>query len=314
MFLLLGACDISDTAETFIGIDLLPDTSLTNIDSLIEPYLYQYNYLVTGIISNGEIVLTRSDGGNKLNTLEQYASVSKPVTATMTLIMYKNGQIDRLFDPIADYDERYLDVQPSNFDSPPISFFHLLTHTSGITHLERLWQNGQLNMSFSPGTDAEYSTKAYGVLGDVLETISGQSYQDLLTDLIETPIGGDSFWSYPLVQTTPGAGVFSTVEDMALFVRGTMNGTYYSKDFLRDTVLVPFAQTSSGSVGLGWFVLQHDDRYFGYHAGSNGKPRAFVLFDPKNENAVVLMGRTKKEDTPTDLHILALDLLMLISD
>jgi CubicO group peptidase (beta-lactamase class C family) len=204
--LFLFNCDMDQPVSAYTGIDQADDSIINKIDSLIEPYLVQYNYLIAGIVREGDIVLTRSYGSNKLNTIEQYASVSKPVTATMTLVLLKSGLIEHLVDPIDEYDEQYHDVQPSGYDSPTISFFHLLTHTSGIVHLAPLWQNGKLNMLYSPGADASYSTKAYGVLGDILETISGKSYQQLLTDIIEEPICGNSFWSYPLVQTTPGAG------------------------------------------------------------------------------------------------------------
>ena len=305
-------CDITTPDISYTEINIMDDSLCARVDSLVEPFLDQYSYLVTAVIQDGEIALTRSYGKNRLNTLEQYASVSKPVTATMAMVMYKDGLIDRLMDPIADYDQKYIDTQPDAYASPSISFFHLLTHSSGIVHLDPLWRNGKLNMLFSPGSDVEYSTKAFGVLGDVLETISGNSFQTLLTDLIETPVGGSSFWCYPLVQTTPGAGVFSTIGDMALFVQGIMNETYYSEEFLQDTVLVPYAQTSSGNVGLGWFVLEHEGRYLGYHAGSNGRPRAFVLFDPLNKHAVMFMGKNKVSNAVTDLHILALDVLLLL--
>jgi CubicO group peptidase (beta-lactamase class C family) len=309
---ILFACnDDGRLHESHTGVNLLTETIGAKVDSLAFPYLNQYTYLLVGIVVGDEIVLTRSYGRDKLSEAEEYASVSKPVTATILFQLYREGIIDDLRDPISRYDPDFKDAQPDEFCPPEINFIHLLTHSSGVVHLDRLWKDGKLNMLFTPGTSTEYSTKGFGILGDVMETATGKSYSSLLREYVEEPAGGSSFWCFPLVQTIPGAGVHSDIEDMARFAQATLSGTYFPKDFLTDTILVPRTQCPTGTIGLGWFVLEHQGRYLGYHAGSNGKPRAFALIDPLNDNAVVLLGKNKQEKALTDLHILAMDILVL---
>ena len=314
IFLFLScARDDIESVETFTGIDLLEESTSLSVNEAVLQYMLRYRYLVIGVVENDQTVLTRSFGSDHLNDREQYASVSKPVTANICFQLWQDGMINSLLDPISDYDEKYADAQPDEYSDPKISFVHLLTHTSGVVHLDDLWKKGKLNMLFSPGRNTEYSTKGFGILGDVMETIAGEKYSLLVDKYISEPINGSSFYCYPLVQTTPGAGILSDIEDFANFARASMDGTYYPRDFLIETVLQPYSESPNGTIGLGWFVLEHEGRMLGYHAGSNGKPRAFILIDPENQSAIVLLGRNYEEKAKTDLHILALDVLNIVN-
>jgi len=50
----------------------------------------------------------------------------------------------------------------------------------------------------------------------------------------------------------------------------------------------------------------------GFHAGSNGRPRAFIAIKPYKGNAVALTGMNRSEKNPHDFAQLTIDLMAII--
>lgn len=274
----------------------LDDETRIKIDDKVLDFLMHYNWMTVGIIHDGEIAYLRSYG--KRNMLEKdaiYASVSKPVTSIVFVQLLRQGLIRNLDDSIFDYSKKYTeDVMPEQYGGSNITFKHLLTHQSGIPHIDKpLWKDGKLNLQFQPGAETAYSTNGFGVLGEVMEEIAGKSYSDLVKDYVGNPVKASSFWAEDVFRA-PGARVHSTPEDFARFARGVIDHSYMSEQEFNDILAKNYGASALGWGGGHW---DSDDFTMG-HAGSNGKPRAYILNKPRKKLGIVLMGEAKssKED------------------
>ena len=282
------------------------------VDDKVFDFLLHYSWMTVGIVQDGEIVYLRSFG--KKNMLEKdavYASVSKPVTSIIFVQLLKQGLILNLNDNIFDYSRKYSrNVMPAKYASDSLTFKHLLTHQSGIPHINKpLWKDGKLNLQFQPGTKTEYSTNGFGVLGEIMEEITGKSYSDLVKEYVGNPIQAGSFWAEDAFRA-PGARVHSTPEDFARFARGVISHTYLSEQDFSNILAKDYGESALCWGGSDW---DSDDFKMG-HAGSNGKPRAYILIKPRKKLGVVLMGEAKK--SKEDIWFLHLGpiLMDIISD
>lgn len=128
------------------------------------------------------------------------ASVSKTVTDTAIAKLIEAGTLE-LDTPIA----KYLPDFPSG---ESITIKHLLDHTSGIAHINRLpWGDGSVSLStaeiverlrhlpldFPPGSQTRYSNGGYAVAARILELVGGAPLTDVLRAALFEPLGmGDT--------------------------------------------------------------------------------------------------------------------------
>jgi len=127
-------------------------------------------------------------------------SITKQFTATAIMQLAERGLLE-VTDPIT----KYLPGYPKE-TGDRITIHHLLTHGSGIpsyTDDGELMEKRTLAMTleeliavfkddslhFEPGTRYEYSNSGYILLGAIIETVSGQSYEDYLKEHIFEPLG-----------------------------------------------------------------------------------------------------------------------------
>lgn len=298
---------------SYTGVDRLGPGESERVDQAVSQFLPAYKYINIALVRNGEIVLTRTYNHNRLKRNDVYASVSKPVTATIVMQLLAEGRITSLDDPVADYAPRYRNAQIDEYADSLITFRHLLSHTSGVPHLSRLWEDDKLIMDFKPGTGVQYSSNGYGILGEVMSNITGKSYRELVQEYIGKPVNATSITSDFLFQA-PSGRVTSTIDDMALFGIGVMNGQYFSTDLLYDQVFKRYAEDSGETIGLGWYLLNLDDpdNLAAYHAGSNGRPRAFLAIRPKTQHAVAITGMNRSSDGAHDFGALTIELMGII--
>jgi CubicO group peptidase (beta-lactamase class C family) len=260
-------------------------------------------------VQEGRIVLTKTYGQNQLDKLGEYASVSKPVTAMLFMQLLEQGDIDNMSDEVVKYIPAYKNAQPESCADIPITFEHLLTHQSGVPHLTNMWNEDELIMDFCPGTGVQYSTQGYGILGKVMEEIKGEKFERLVQEHIGEPVGATSFKTGEQF-TAPGGQVRSTIYDMGLFAAGVMNESYVSTDLLREVMFQSYAQDEYGSICPGWYCSNVGSSELTlYHAGSNGRPRAYIQVKPNLEVAAVITGMTKSEDGAHDFEDLSNQLI-----
>jgi CubicO group peptidase (beta-lactamase class C family) len=295
---------------SYTSVNQLSEIHSKEIDRLVIPYLDQYHYISVGLIGPEGTLLIRSYGSDRRGKGDVYASVSKPVTSVIFFEMLEKGEIISVNDPIGLYDDKYRDVMPDEYLDSPITFQHLLSHQSGIPHQDRIWNGGKLMLEFKPGTATMYSTRAYGVLGDVLCNIAGMNYNQLVKKYIGIPVGAASFQAPSWLFEAPGGLVSSTISDMALFASGVMENVYVSDSLQSTLQWVPATHDRFGEIGLGWYLTNYDtDSLAIYHAGSNGRPRAFIALRPRQHLGVVLLGRQRSSEGDQMFYQLASELI-----
>ncbi|MGS2617797.1 serine hydrolase domain-containing protein [Micromonospora sp. LZ34] len=128
------------------------------------------------------------------STIFDLASVTKLFTTTVLLTLVDEGAV-RLDEPIAEWLPTFGDGERRR-----ITLRHLLTHTSGLPALLRLWTDWPDHESrvqavlraplvTRPGATFEYSCVGFMVAGLVAERITGHRLPNLVHDRICRPLG-----------------------------------------------------------------------------------------------------------------------------
>ena len=234
--------------------------------------------LSVAVVQGGEPVLTKGYGLANLEhsvpatekTVYEIASVGKTFTATVTMILVKEGVIS-----LNDRITNYLDNPPSAWQSVTVK--HILSHQSGIpsyTDAPNYWDLTRLDLSkaeilalvadsplkFKPGEFSAYDNTGYYLLGLMLEKVTGQTYGDLLHKRIFAPLAMNATMmnnprdivphraaGYRLVNnklvkkpyyspsvTYSAGGQISNVQDMVKWELALLHGTLLSQSTLDD--------------------------------------------------------------------------------
>jgi len=287
--------------NNYTGIHRLAASEIGETDVIISGYMPLYDYINIALVRDRQIVLTKSYGRNRLDEIDSYASVSKPVTSIILLQLLERGVISSLDDEIGRYSPKYNNAQPTPYENTPITFKHLLTHQSGVPHVSELWNADKLNMSFCPGTQVQYSSQGFGILGDIMNEITGKPYEQLVREYIAEPVGATSFTTGQTFRA-PGVAVKSTIHDMALFALGVMNERYISGTLMQQHLFKKYAENEWGDISLGWFcsnIYSSDLTLF--HAGNTGYSRANLNIKPFKGIGIAVTGMVKSKDSDLDL-------------
>jgi CubicO group peptidase (beta-lactamase class C family) len=152
------------------------------------------------LVSKGYSLANREHGvPNTPQTKFRLGSVTKQFTA-MTILILQNQSKLQVQDPIS----RVLPDCPGAWER--VTIHHLLNHTSGIPeHTDRLnWETtgrspltiqGIIDLfkdqplDFQPGANHRYSNSGYILLGQIVEQVSGMSYEAFLKEHIFEPLG-----------------------------------------------------------------------------------------------------------------------------
>lgn len=129
------------------------------------------------------------------------ASISKPITATGLMILAERGAVD-LDRPANDY-LRAAKLSGLAGDPSRATVRRLLSHTAGLPlHYEFFYRDapyGERKMEdaiarygilvYAPGTAYLYSNLGYGVIDQIIESVSGRSYRDFMRSEVFEPLG-----------------------------------------------------------------------------------------------------------------------------
>ena len=224
----------------------------------------------------------------QINSPMGMASCSKPVAATAVMILVEQDQL-ALHHPLQQYIPEF-----EGPDSDKITIHLLLTHTSGLpiitdSETTEFPENG---LDFQPGTKMIYSSLGYNLLGELVERISGDSFEKFTQGHIFEPLGmqDTTFIHVGLdrersVLPRPGttynwpkedegivsasSTLWSTAYDMAIFLQTFLNKGKYGKYQLLSPARVDAMTRNQVSglpreqvdgvqippIGLGWFLL-----------------------------------------------------------
>ncbi len=257
-------------------------------------------------------------------TLFELGSTSKAFTALAILKLQEDGLIG-----LDDYVSKYLPCFRCYYfgKEVPITISELLHHTSGIPMesilripmgeddgmLERtvhLFNNMKLKRL--PGSDYEYATINYDILGLIIEKISKLSFEDYLKEKIFNPlkfeyttvgkpvnanfakgykIGFFAPREYDAPRyrgNNPAGYVISNAEDMAKWLRYqlSLNANCF-EGIIKRSHLPDFTVRPNGlsSYALGWQVEPYGVNKI-YHSGLNPNYTSFIGFLPNKKAGV----------------------------
>lgn len=313
--------DAVDVLETFVDTTRLPGLS-------------------GAIAVDGEIKWTGGFGYANLqhrvpatdSTRYRIASISKPVAATVAMMLVEDGRLD-LDAPI----RTYLPLFPEK--RGPLTTRHLLSHTAGIRHyrddefLSDTRYESRLgpvaifaddSLLFEPGTQFSYSTYGFTLASAVIEAAADSSFLELLEARITDPLGLDTLVpekteqvipneaSFYLVETTngdttvvnapfvdnsnkwTGGGLLSTPGDLVRFVLALLDGRIVPPTHVQE-MFSPQAEIEDEPYhyGLGWYVRTDDQgRRRVWHTGGAMGGSGVVLFYPERELVIATLANT----------------------
>jgi len=197
-----------------------------------------------------------ADKPMRTDNIFRICSMSKPITTAAVMTLYEEGRFT-LNEPVSDFIPEFKNMKvldppsPQDKTSPPgalvdarrpITIFHLLTHTSGLTYpwnarlgkayadagigtgiLQQEGSTGDsikklaaLPLLFQPGDAWEYSLSD-DVLGYLVEKVSGMPYDQFLEQRIFKPLGmKDTYFYLPDDKVSRLAAAYTYYPDKGL--------------------------------------------------------------------------------------------------
>ncbi len=307
---------------------------------------HKYNMFDGAVLvaENGKIIYKEAFGlanrewniSNTTDTKFMIGSVSKPITATLVLILVQKGLISL---------DKTLDSYVPEFKNKPaakVTIKQLLSHTSGISNYDiikdffprisrqsfnredylKIYSDSAL--AFAPGTRYMYSSWGYFTLGHVIEKVTGKSYAQAMKDEIFDKIKMHSSGSYLHSQIVPkraqgydygignflsgdfrdqsntmGTGdIYSTVEDLFKFHIALTNNTILNKE-LTNEMFTPGMRPVR--YGYGWFnqnfrYTPTDSIAANYHLGTTEGFNSFLVRIPETNSMAVILCNSANTD------------------
>lgn len=138
------------------------------------------------------------------DTVFRIGSVSKTMTALAAMQLWEKGRF-RLDDAVNDHLRAYR-IEAPDPEWPPVTVWHLLTHSSGIELVQRRdsfwwlddtrpipplaeWYRSCLRLDKPPGSERLYNNNGYATLGQMIEDVSGQRFESYMVDKVFEPLG-----------------------------------------------------------------------------------------------------------------------------
>lgn len=266
------------------------------------------------------------------------ASISKTFTATAVMQLWEQELIELDTDI-----NRYLPFSLRNPHHPdrPISIFHLLTHTSSIIDGEFYgssysdgdpnisledWISGYLvpggqfydeEQNFSteePGSKRLYSNVGFGLLGYLVERISGMPFNEYCRKHIQEPLGmKHSGWFIHEIDSSkhitpyefnedqnqpldlysfpnyPDGLLRTSVQELSYFLMAIMNGgKYKNARILEKSTLKKMLQPAielDEDQGLCWHRIRYEALWG--HSGGDPGVGTYMYFNPRTRTGVI---------------------------
>ncbi len=322
------------------------------VDSAVRPYIQKANTvgLAIGIYKSGKTAIygygETKKGNKKLpdeNNFFELGSITKTFTATLLAWYVNEGKV-KLTDLITKF------LPDSVADNPAlqnITLLNLANHTSGLARIpDNLLNyapdllnpykdyNRQLMYAYlktcrpesRPGEKYAYSNLGFGLLGDILEKVSGKPFEQMVTEIICKPLDMFSTSQYlnPLLSprfvsvynqngypteawdfdVLAACGALrSTVNDMLIYAKANMHtsNAELTKAF---NLAHKLTFNKDIQVALGWHTMIINDVGFYFHDGGTYGSSSFIAFNPKKNIAVVILSNSAESVNAVGMEIL----------
>ncbi len=292
--------------------------------------------LSVAVVQDGKVVKTAAYGVSDvaaktpatLDTRYILGSCTKPFTAVAVLQLMEAGKVD-LDAPIS----RYLDGLPAAWSA--ITVRELLTHMSGLPNYRQFLDYTKLSaakynrpgsvialladkrLDFVPGTKYEYSNSNYHLLGQLIEKVSGQTYEDFLathqfqaagmtaTRLATLPAllpnqAAGYEWNgkkrrpnttfLPRTLDYGDDGLVSTAGDLAKWTTALSTGQLISEATLKQMITPGrLPDSAPTSYGLGLAVVPYHGQVLAWHNGATPGYSSTIDYFVDSRLAVIIL-------------------------
>lgn len=254
--------DIYDRIDEYLS-DIVPQTHFPS-------------FSIT-IVDNNETLLSKTYGsGGSPDTPYILGSVSKSFTALCIMQLVEQGKVS--------LDAHLSDYLPDATDGDRITILQLLNHTSGLGEHQNLTN---FRIVSEQGVHL-YANVNYSLLGEVIEAVSGTSYEEYVTENIIEPLGMNNTYADPdkatgLIQgnenwfgfnvktdtqycdtddtwiTVPAGYITSSTEDLSRYLQMYLNGgeNILSPESINEMFYnsVAVEDEIPYSYGMGWTLI-----------------------------------------------------------
>lgn len=317
---------------------------------------YKIPGIALGIVKDDSVIYLKGygfadDNGRRVTPQTPFllASVTKSFTALGIMQLVEEGKID-LDSPVQKYLPwfRVADLNASS----KITVRHLLHQTSGFSTIdgrkkyadsdmgEDVLENYIRSLKESkliapPGQKFEYSNINYGILGLIIQKVTGESYENYIQKKIFSPLnmqhsytsledareGGVSRGYYPFFgipaiydkplsrAVIPWGGIYSSAEDMTHYLIAHLDqGVYIDQEILSPNGIAELhAPGKISNYAMGWGIFPNYkpniETYTAIaHEGGGPFFHSYVLLVPEKKFGMVLLINT---DDPTKGSILS---------
>jgi beta-N-acetylhexosaminidase len=285
----------------------LQDDFLQNAYSVLEEAIVDSIFpgAQIAIVQNNELIASRGFGRQTYDlsspaitpqTMYDLASVTKVAATTLIAMKLYEQNLIRLDISASNYLPQF---QGGLKDS--VTLRHLLTHSAGIRGWDKLWEHASnrqealkyiynLPLTYPPGDSMVYSDLGIIMVGEILNTVTGKSMDQLTADMFIRPLGLKTMMYNPpkeiwekIAPTEIGggmnrglvhgtvhdentfflggvsshAGLFSNAEDLAVISQMLLNnGIYHHQRFFKPATIhewtTPQNIPPSSVRALGW--------------------------------------------------------------
>ncbi len=249
-------------------------------------------------------------------------SNSKQITATLILIEVQKGNIE-----LANSVKDYLSHFPASW-ADSVTVHQLLNMSSGIIALDK-------PLLFEPGNGYRYSNPGYGLLGRILEEVTGETFVENANALFRR-LGMENTYCYELGQSrnelinsywikdgqlskvafdsmgftqeswkdfVPAGGIISHAKDLVIWDHKLHKGEIIDSHHLQlmkaSSNRGPHAAFDNDTIGYGYGLRIHDT-HSTYHLGHGGRGFGFAsikFYIPDKDVDVIIWENVYSRDT-----------------
>jgi CubicO group peptidase (beta-lactamase class C family) len=276
-----------------------------------------------GYINDGKLQQVRLYGEKNegqpvdYNTIYKVASLTKPVTAIVTLKLVEQG-LWNLDEPIINFH-----VEEDVKDAPELKSLttrHILSHQSGFPNWRYLNEDNKLTFEFTPGSKFQYSGEGFEYLRKALKTKFKKDLDVLAKDLLFDPLQMDNthfYWNEKIdrknfaiehdelgvalekeeyTEPNAAANLLTTVQDYGTFMTHIINGAGLSEDLYQDFI-TPHSNKQPGTDwGLGCELLLDLDEsgeYAVMHGGGDFGLKTIMIMFPKSKKGLLMFSNSE---------------------
>jgi CubicO group peptidase (beta-lactamase class C family) len=334
-----------------------------DIDNYIEHILEKEDIpgVSVVVVQDGEVIFCSAYGVSSVDsnqplttaTLFDLASLTKSFTALAVLLLEDSGLIN-IDEPL----QKYLPAfQIADSRGADITVRQLLNQTSGIPSIfseilifndsyeDMLASLGTLRLNNAPGSTFEYADLNYCLLGALIESVSGMSYEEYMEVNVFTPIGMNNTTvdpdkaqelgkadghqpmygkvvarNIPSMKSARAAGwVMSCAEDMGKWLLVNLNNGILNEEQvipaedieeLHSMAILYEDNGEQMSYGMGWSISYTTDILYHFHCGDTPNFTGDMLLLPDYNTGIAVLVNGQVSNVSHNIATEIADLLL----